>query len=355
MPPGRLRVGIVGCGWVAREGHLPALAGIEDVEVVAIADRDRLRLDRVGAAFGVAARYEDHRGLVEDSGVDAVAVCVPAEHHVEVAEAAALAGKHVLLEKPPALDLEEWDRLAAAVDRAGVGFMLGMCMRWHEAFRATRDIVRAGALGQVQAVRTVLSNDWLNEPDAPDWRRERRRGGGALVEMGVHHLDLWRFLLDAEVEEVVALAQGDDESLAVSGRMESGVPTSSLFSHRTGHVNEVEVYGDEGLVTASPYSAPRLLPVSMRPWSVRAKLRNAGAALSVQHAVRGRRQGGFFVAAFAAEWRQFADAVTGRGPVEVGLDSGRRLLQVLLATAASTTEGRAVRCADAPPALAPAD
>jgi myo-inositol 2-dehydrogenase/D-chiro-inositol 1-dehydrogenase len=232
--------------------------------------------------------------------------------------------------------------------------MLGMSMRWHAAFRAARELIRSGELGEVWCIRTVLTNDSLDQPDAPDWRAERRRGGGALLEMGVHHLDLWRFLLDAEVEEVFALTQGDDESIAVAGRMQNGVPTSSLFSQRTGHVNEVEIYGDSGQLKVSPYSAPRLLRLSTRPWTFRAKLTEVGAMMSLPHAVRGRREGGFFVGAFLAEWRHFLEAVTRGGPVDTGLESGRTLLQVILAAAASTTEGRSIRCAEAPPTLAPA-
>jgi myo-inositol 2-dehydrogenase / D-chiro-inositol 1-dehydrogenase len=347
-----LRVGVVGCGWVAQEGHLPALARLEGAEAAAVADPDPERLNRAGSSFDISRRYPDHRDLVEDPAVEAVAVCVPAELHVEVAIAAVEAGKHVLLEKPPALGLDDWHRLAAAVDRAGVRFMLGMSMRWHAGFRTARDLIRAGDLGDVRGVRTALTNDWLDQPDAPEWRRERRRGGGALVELGIHHLDLWRFLLDAEVEQVFALAEGEDETLAVSGRMENGVPVSSLFSHRTVHVNEVEVYGGAGQLKASPYSATRLLPVSARPWAVGAKLKDLATTMSLPHALRGRQEGGFFVAAFAAQWRHFAAAVRGGTPVEVGVESARRLLQTMLAAAESASAGRPIRRADAPPALA---
>lgn len=349
-----MRVGVIGCGRVAREGHLPALARLKDVEVVAVADPVDARLERVGASFGVGRLHGDHAGLLGDPAVEAVAVCVPAEAHVEVACAAAAAGKHVLLEKPPALGLDEWDRLETAMAEARIVFMLGMSMRWQVPFRAARDLVRAGRLGRVVGLRTVLTNDWLQHPDVADWRGERRRGGGALVEMGVHHLDLWRFLLDAEVEEVFAIAQGDDESLAVSGRMENGVPTSSFFSQSTGQANEIEVYGEGGRLTATPHSAPRVLPVSTRPWTLDAKLRDLGPAIDLPHAVRTRREGGFFVAAFAAQWRQFAAAVRGGAPVEVGVDSARRLLQTMLAAAESTRARRPIRRAEAPRTLAPA-
>jgi myo-inositol 2-dehydrogenase / D-chiro-inositol 1-dehydrogenase len=348
-----VRVGIIGCGWVAQTGHLPALSRLPDVEVVAVADPDPVRLERTGDSFGIERRYPDHRGLVEDPAIDVVGVCVPAASHVEVATAAVEAGKHVLLEKPPALGTDEWDRLAATVAAAGVTFMVGLNMRWHPPFRAARELIRAGELGEIQCVRTVLVNHMLDRPEAPDWRSERRRGGGALMEMGIHHLDLWRFLLDVEVEEVFAISRGDDESLAVSGRMRSGVPVSSLFSQKTAQFNEVDVYGDAGRLTASPFSALRLLPNSKKPWTIGAKMADLRALTSLPHAVRDRRAGGFYVASFVGEWRHFLDAVARGTAVEVGLDSGRRLLQVALAVAASAGQRRSVACADAPSALAP--
>jgi predicted dehydrogenase len=345
-------VGITGCGWVAEHGHLPALTRMPEVEVVAVADVDRVRCNRIADSFDVTRRYSDHLALVQDPSVDAVGVCAPAHAHVELAMASADAGKPVLLEKPPALSLDEWDRLAARVEGAGITFMLGLNMRWHSAFRAARELIRAGTFGQIQCVSTTLANDTLDRRAASDWRGERRRGGGALVEMGVHHFDLWQFLLDADIEEVSTITRGDDESLAVAGRMRSGVPVSALFSHRTADVNEVDIYGDAGSLRVSPYSAPRVLGIASMPWTIRAKLADLGSTMSLAHAIRRRRDGGFYVGSFVAEWRHFAQAVTRGTAVETGLGSGRRLLQVILAAAASATEGRAVRCDDAPPTLA---
>ncbi len=347
-----LRVGIIGCGWASEHGHLPALARTPQLEVVAIAGKDPARLNRLGDSFGIARRYHDHLALLDDPSVDAAGVCVPAEAHVEVALSCAEAEIPVLLEKPPALDLDEWDRLAAAVRAAGVTFMLGVNMRWHRGFRAARSLIQAGALGDIQCIRSALANDEYLRPGTTGWRDERRRGGGALVETAVHHFDLWRFLGGADVEEVFALSEGRDESLVVAGRLRSGVPVCGLFSWRSAHVNEIEVYGDAGRLRASPYTPPVVLGLDRQPWTRRGKLAEVYAAVSPPHAVRGRREGGFFVASFAAQWRQFAAAVRRRDPPEPELASARSLLQAVLAAAASANEGRAVRCDEAPATLA---
>jgi predicted dehydrogenase len=333
-------------------GHLPALARIPDVEVVALADPDPARLDALGSRFAGARRHPDHRGVVDDHAVDAVVICVPTRLHVEVAGSAVEAGKHVLLEKPPALAIDEWDRLGGAVEAAGVTLMVGLNMRWHLSFRAVREQVQSGAIGRVRGVRTLLTNDLFDRPDPPDWRGDRHQGGGALMEMGVHHLDLWRFLLGEEIEEVFAVAEGDDDSLAVSARMRSGIPISGLFSQRTAQANEVELFGDRGLLRATPHGAPSTLTFAEKPWTIGARLADLRAATSLAHTARIRRLGGFYVSSFIGEWRHFLDAVGNRTPVEVGIDSGRRLLQATLATAASASEGRPIACDDAPAGLA---
>lgn len=172
------------------------------------------------------------------------------------------------------------------------------------------------------------------------------------MEMGVHHLDLWSHLLSEDVEQVFATVHGDDENMVVTGRMQSGIPVTSVFSHRTADLNEIEVYGAAAMLKASPYQPPRLLDVDTKPWTIRARLGEAAPPLSLPHLARNRRAGGFFVSSFAAQWRHFADAVQKGTPAEPGAGTARRLLQVLLATAASATENRPVACADAPATLA---
>ncbi|MEX2032560.1 MAG: Gfo/Idh/MocA family oxidoreductase, partial [Dehalococcoidia bacterium] len=105
------RVGLIGCGRVAGLRHLPALAKLPEARVVAVADEHAGRLAETGDRFGVERRYAGHSELLADPEIDAVAVLVPASRHAEVATAALEAGKHVLLEKPVSLDMDEDDRL----------------------------------------------------------------------------------------------------------------------------------------------------------------------------------------------------------------------------------------------------
>src|SRR5271170_1124258 len=114
-----LRVGVVGCGRVAADRHLPALSRVRGAEVVALADSDQARLKHLADQFRVTHRYPDVHTLLDTTMVDVIAVCVPVEFHAEVALAALDAGKHVFIEKPLAVSLEEADRIQERGEKAG--------------------------------------------------------------------------------------------------------------------------------------------------------------------------------------------------------------------------------------------
>src|SRR5436853_7340172 len=106
-------LGIIGCGWVTSDRHLPALQQLPQARVVAVADINLDQLDRIAGRFHIERRYTDFRELLNDPTIEAVAVCTPPRFHVEPALATLEAGKHLFIEKPLALELDEIDRLLA--------------------------------------------------------------------------------------------------------------------------------------------------------------------------------------------------------------------------------------------------
>lgn len=355
-PRGRpLGVGLVGCGEVVERFHLPALGQVRELELVALADPDAAALERCASRAGIGRLYPDHETLLADPAVEVVGVCVPAEWHVEVAAAAFAAGRHVLIEKPPALGLDEWDRLIEVGADSPSTALLGVNMRWLPSVSAARELIRSGALGEVRAVQTTLTGDRRAKRDKRPWRAERLRGGGALVEKAVHHLDLWRFLLDSEVDEVQAVASPGDEDVCVTGRMESGALVSTVASDRLAHCNEVHVVGSSGRLRLLPEQHPGLW-VEVKPTPRRRDPRESRLGrwvAAIPARAQTRRSGGAYLGSFAAEWRHLAGSARSGTPVEPGLDSGRRLLQTVLAAAASASTGTAVRRVDAPRSLTP--
>lgn len=346
-----LKLGVIGCGRVTETRHLPALRSLSDAEVVAVADSDAARLQGVADQFHIKRRHASFLALVGDPAIDAVAVCVPAQFHVEIALAALDAGKHLFIEKPLALSLDESERLIERATRSTRKIMVGFNLRWHRLVRQARQIIQRESLGPLECIRTVLTSYHEN---APDWRKRRTLGGGVLFEQAVHHFDLWRFLLQSEVEEVFATShsgQWEDETATVTARMANGVLATSVFSERTSDSNEIEVYGRAGRLRVSCYRFDGLEYCSSAslPGGVRTRLREATRILKAwPHAALRMRQGGDFVASYRAEWRHFLDAIRQDTPVECTLEDGHRALQVVLTAVESVALGRPVSVAQAP-------
>ena len=249
-----VKLGVIGCGQVTEHKHLVVLQHLPDVEVVAAADTDPARLTLVADRFRITHRYTDYKALLDDPAVEAVAVCVPARAHAEVAMSAIEAKKHLLIEKPLALCLDDCDLLIERAKHASVKIMVGFHMRWHRLVRSAREMIREGKLGVLESLRTVWNSPIRYDGSLPSWRYQRASGGGALVEIAVHHFDLWRFLLGSEVTEVFAMSRFEkqvDETATVSARMSDSVLVTSFFSERTGHDSEVEIYGRAGRLRVS--------------------------------------------------------------------------------------------------------
>lgn len=342
-----VRIGMVGCGRVTEVRHLPALRGVPDVEVVALSDVDAARLESVGQRFGIARRYVDYREMIEAGGVDAVAVCVPPKFHTEIGLAALEAGKHLFVEKPLALSLDECRLLSehAAVDEER-RVMVGFNMRWHRLVREGREIIGRGELGAIKLVRTVFTSGIRRSPVYPEWRLRRESGGGAQFELGVHHFDLLRFLLRSEAREVFASSTNGDETATACMEMMNGAQVVSAFSEGTGENHEIEVYGEQGWLRVSCYRADGLeqFNAGEYPGAVGVRLRHAGEFLrGLPRMLRQSRNGGDYVASYAAQWRHFVEAVTNKASVESTLTDGQRALEIALAVMEASTTRRAVK------------
>jgi predicted dehydrogenase len=249
----RLRVGVVGCGRVARVAHLPALARAKDVEVVALADGDGESLRAAARHAPRAALHADWRGLVESSGAEAVVVCLPNALHAEAACAAFARGMHVYLEKPVATNLADARAVADAWRRAGTVGMIGFNYRFNKLYAAARRHVRSGRLGELVAARTVFSTA---SGDAPGWKSARASGGGALLDLGSHHVDLVRFIFAREVREVSAdvwSRRGEDDCATLRLRLDGGLTVQSFFSTSAVEEDRLEIYGDAGKLGVDRY------------------------------------------------------------------------------------------------------
>jgi predicted dehydrogenase len=327
-----LRVGVIGCGFVARHHHLPALDALPELRVVALADTNAAALARASAGRDVRA-HPDPAAVLEDPDVDVVAVCTPPLAHAELAQAALEAGRHVLVEKPLAVSLDDGARLVERATGAPGLATVGLVYRWHRLNRAARELVRAGRVGTVSAVQAVATGDAAMSPErtAP-WRTDPAQGGGPLLELGTHQVDLWRFVTGAEVSTVEATVGATAATLAA--RLDDGTAASALLSMHAGDNQELAIYGTAATlrVRADRHDGLELVPAGRLPGDPGMRLRR-GARLTraLPGAVRAQRSGGDLAAAFRAQWRAFARAIRGEAPLEVTLADGLRALEAIAA------------------------
>jgi len=188
-----LDVGVIGCGEIAETGHLPAYMRIPGVKVQAIADIDEHRLHRVSRRFSIDRCYLRYEELLQnESGIDAVSICLPTFLHKDAVIASLEAGKHVLCEKPLALNAEEGTQMIRSAKRHGLRLHVGFCLRFSKALRRLRRWVRSGSFGDPLEVKTT--NVFWRKEDRKRWYFDRSKGGGALFDMGPHSVDTLRWM-----------------------------------------------------------------------------------------------------------------------------------------------------------------
>ena len=314
-----LRVGFAGCGRVTSTLHLPALARVEDIEVVAVADVDGDAARAVAARLGGVRAHDDVSELLSDD-VDVVAVCTPPAGHAAIARAALDAGKHVLVEKPLTLDVGTADALVAAGERAPGLAAVGFNLRCHRQVLEAKRGLDAGELGELKMVRM----HWSAGPRPAGWRTDRRSGGSALWEMGIHHFDLMRFLGGGEPAGL--RAEGDAAATVVTAWSPGGALLVSTLATGTSDGNTIELVGSRATLVVTTYvgNGPHVLPVGRFEGGVATRLRGAmRTAVALPRQLRLARAGGDFQVSFVAEWEAIRDAIRTGGSPPATLADGR--------------------------------
>ena len=203
-----LGVGIIGLGWVAGE-HIKAYQANPHCEVVALASRSRERAEEIRTQYAVpdANVYQDWQQLLQDDRVDVVSICSTNEMHEPQAIAAAEAGKHMLIEKPAALDLAGLRRVEKAIEKAGVKSQGGFELHWSPYFQSVHSMIDAGFFGRIHyAECDYFSGNWEQWYSGYDWVKTKERGGSALPAAGVHAVDAIRQFVRSDAVEVFAYA-----------------------------------------------------------------------------------------------------------------------------------------------------
>lgn len=190
-----IRVGMIGAGAIAND-HCQAISKYEGAEVAAVADISAERRGALQEKFSIPKGYAEWETLVADKELDAVAIALPNALHAPVSMAALKAGKHVLLDKPFALNYAEAKTVVSTANRKKKILMLGMNQRYRQESQVVKTLVERGELGEIYHAKAY----WYRRMGAPKFGtwfvNKSMSGGGCMLDIGVHYLDLALHLMD---------------------------------------------------------------------------------------------------------------------------------------------------------------
>jgi predicted dehydrogenase len=192
-----LHVGIVGAGAWAAAAHVPGFMACDDVRIAAICDTEPARAAALARSIDGAAAYTSIAEMLAGARLDIVSIVTPTDTHAMAVTAAFAAGAHVLCEKPLGRTLAEARAMAALAAQTSLHTRMGFTMRFAPAIRRVRELITDGLIGTPYHVQMFLQNGQFISPDKPlHWKMTRlHAGAGAVVEYGVHGLDILRWLL----------------------------------------------------------------------------------------------------------------------------------------------------------------
>jgi predicted dehydrogenase len=257
-----MRFGLIGCGHIGQV-RAQALKEAEGSELVAIADLDQERARRV-APSSATHLFTDYEKMLAVPDLEAVVVSTPPQFHESMVVAALQAGKHVLCEKPLGSTVESCRKMLETSRKTGKTLTTGFNHRYFPAVKLAKQTLDSGLIGELDHVRAFAGHTGLSEFEAP-WMYDRNiMGGGALMDNGIHIIDLTRYFL-GEVSEVFGIATSqvwkidgvEDNGLALLRNPQGKCATlQATWSEWKGYRFHIEVYGDRGMVRV--YYAPMM-------------------------------------------------------------------------------------------------
>lgn len=250
----KIKWGVLGAGGIAKKRTIPGILMAENAELTAVMDVNPAVL----ADFSEVKGYSSAEELLADPEVEAVYIASPVFAHLEQVQLAAAAGKHVLVEKPAGRTEEECKAMLEACREADIKAGVGFMMRFHSYHQKIRKLIEDGVLGQVISAR-AQQIFWY--PDLPDcWRQEKAlSGGGALMDVGQHNIDLIEYLIGSRTRRVAGFTETRTFSYDVDDvsnlliQLDNGAVAyiDSAFNLRgTPGGNLLEIYGTRGTLLA---------------------------------------------------------------------------------------------------------
>jgi predicted dehydrogenase len=319
---GRIAIAVLGCGRIARLVHFDVLQRSEALEVVAVADIDPAARSGVAARFPKAAVHTSWEGALDHPGLRAVLIALPTPLHAVAAAEALRRGLHVYLEKPTSVTADEAAQIVAA-QPPGAFAQLGLNLRFNALVADAKARIQAAEVGDVRSVRVCICSPKI---ERPAWAGQS--GGEVLHDLGVHALDLARWLTGRGISAVTARRDGDRAWLVAE--LDGGCIASLVVDRASSSFERVDVQGDRGALWFE-----RLSGVAVGMSGRRSPLR------PVQRARKWRNPG--FEPSYDAALAAFVAGVRGAPDARAAtLEDGLQLARALDAAAASDGMRRAL-------------
>ena len=197
MDKKRLKVGIIGCGGIANGKHMPSIKAVDRADMVAFCDLIPERAEKAAKEYGTpdAKVYTDYQELLKDPTIDVVHVLTPNRSHAQLTIDALHAGKHVMCEKPMAKTAEDARRMVQAAKETGKKRTIGYQHRHKPESRFLKSVIKRGDLGDIYYAKALA----IRRRGTPNWGvflNEYEQGGGPLIDIGTHSLDLTLYLMN---------------------------------------------------------------------------------------------------------------------------------------------------------------
>jgi predicted dehydrogenase len=350
-----IRIGIIGSGGIALANHMPGFKLCPEARVVALCDSDPATLQRASQQTGISSTFTDYQQLLDKSDVDAVVIATPNVYHAPIALAAIAKGKHVLCEKPIAMNLAEANGMRRAADAANVRHMTAFTYRFVPAMRYMVHLVKSGAIGRPYHFRASRFQDWGTRNLG--WRQVKKLAAtGELGDMLSHRIDYGHLLIGpvarlvARTRRFVDSRQGHpsdlDDWVAILADYQSGttgvLESTKLATGRgEGHYGQdlAEVNGSEGTIA---YSTQR--PLELRIGKIGAKDLETVAVpkefLVWPGSPRDPAQGDPLVTFRYDQDYEFYDAIQNERPCQPSFADGARAQAVMDAAIESDERGQ---------------
>jgi predicted dehydrogenase len=314
--------------------HLPGFAAVRGCKLVAIADVNRKLAGEMGERFGIKSVFKDYRKMLKMDGLDAVSVCTPNFLHCPMCVDSSRAGKHVMVEKPIATSMKEVRKMVAAAKKARKILMVEQPQRFRPAHETAQELLAKKVVGKVNHVIGRFGHGgpegWA--PDSKWFFDAKRAFGGAMADLGIHLIDLMRFLVPTPITEVCGMTATMQRKMkledlgALTFRYADGSlgQAAASWCLKPGGMR-IEVSGSKGVLVldhgeVTVYAVQKGIwrPKVTKP-KIRAKSKLGGP------------------------WKHFVDCCRrGRKPMIDGVEGGKSL-EVLVAGFRSQKTGRHVR------------